>query len=52
MSGAEPLRDAEQTLIETFSQRGESPEELFSLVYQELRQVARAYMRRSISAFV
>jgi RNA polymerase sigma-70 factor (ECF subfamily) len=37
---------AESLLIETFRERQESPEELFSLVYQELRQVARAYMRR------
>jgi RNA polymerase sigma factor (TIGR02999 family) len=37
---------AESLLVETFRERQESPEELFSLVYQELRQVARAYMRR------
>jgi RNA polymerase sigma-70 factor, ECF subfamily len=37
---------AESLLVETFRDRQESPEELFSLVYQELRQVARAYMRR------
>ena len=37
---------AESLLAETFRERKESPEELFSLVYQELRQVARAYMRR------
>jgi RNA polymerase sigma factor (TIGR02999 family) len=37
---------AESLLVETFRDRPESPEELFSLVYQELRQVARAYMRR------
>jgi len=46
MSGVEPSSSAEQVLLETCSKRGESPEELFSLVYQELRQVARAYMRR------
>ncbi len=46
MSEAEPSRDAEQILTESFSQRKESPEELFSLIYEELRQVARAYMRR------
>jgi len=46
MSEAEPSRDAEQILTESFSQRTESPEELFSLLYQELRLVARAYMRR------
>jgi RNA polymerase sigma-70 factor (ECF subfamily) len=39
-------RSAESLLVETFRDRQESPEELFSLVYQELRQVARAYMRR------
>jgi len=38
--------DAERTLIETYLGRSETPEQLFSLVYQELRQVARAYMRR------
>ena len=38
--------DAEKTLIELYSERPESPEELFSEVYNELRQVARAYMRR------
>jgi RNA polymerase sigma-70 factor (ECF subfamily) len=43
--GLEPL-DAERTLIETYLGRNETPEQLFSLVYQELRQVARAYMRR------
>jgi RNA polymerase sigma-70 factor (ECF subfamily) len=37
---------AESLLVETFRGRQESPEELFTLVYQELRQVARAYMRR------
>jgi RNA polymerase sigma-70 factor (ECF subfamily) len=36
----------EDPLLETFRSGGESPEELFSQVYQELRQVARAYMRR------
>jgi RNA polymerase sigma-70 factor (ECF subfamily) len=38
--------DAESILIETYRSRQESPEELFSQVYQELRQVAHAYMRR------
>jgi RNA polymerase sigma factor (TIGR02999 family) len=33
-------------LLETFRSSQASPEELFSQVYQELRQVARAYMRR------
>jgi RNA polymerase sigma-70 factor (ECF subfamily) len=43
--GLEPF-DAERTLIETYLGRSETPEQLFSLVYQELRQVARAFMRR------
>src|SRR5271156_6581855 len=37
---------AEQTLVDAYRERKESPEELFSLVYNELRQVARAYMLR------
>lgn len=40
------LPDDEQSLVETYGARGESPEQLFGLVYNELRQVARAYMRR------
>jgi RNA polymerase sigma factor (TIGR02999 family) len=36
----------EDLLLETFRSSQGSPEELFSQVYQELRQVARAYMRR------
>lgn len=46
MSAAEPSPHAEQILIDAYGQRKESPEELFSLIYEELRQVARAYMRR------
>jgi RNA polymerase sigma factor (TIGR02999 family) len=46
MPGAKPSRETEQSLIESFSQREESPEAIFSFAYQELRQVARAYMRR------
>src|SRR5580693_1906433 len=38
--------NSEERLIETYRSRPESPEELFGLVYNELRQVARAYMRR------
>jgi RNA polymerase sigma factor (TIGR02999 family) len=38
--------DAERTLVETFQTRSETPEQLFALVYNELRQVAHAYMRR------
>jgi|HubBroStandDraft_2_1064218.scaffolds.fasta_scaffold37745_2 RNA polymerase sigma-70 factor (ECF subfamily) len=38
--------DAERTLIETYQSRAESPEQLFAMVYNELRQVAHAYMRR------
>ena len=37
---------AESLLIETYREHRESPEELFTLVYGELRQIARAYMRR------
>src|SRR5579872_1420168 len=37
---------AEDVLVEAYRERAESPEELFSQVYNELRQVARAYMRR------
>ncbi len=37
---------AESLLMETYREHRESPEALFTLVYQELRQVARAYMRR------
>jgi RNA polymerase sigma-70 factor (ECF subfamily) len=36
----------EKLLLDASRERHVSPEELFSLVYQELRQVARAYMRR------
>jgi RNA polymerase sigma factor (TIGR02999 family) len=36
----------EASLSETFLRRQQNPEELFALVYQELRQVARALMRR------
>jgi RNA polymerase sigma-70 factor, ECF subfamily len=38
--------DTERTLIETYQSRAESPEQLFAMVYNELRQVAHAYMRR------
>jgi RNA polymerase sigma factor (TIGR02999 family) len=38
--------DVETTLVEYYRERPESPEDLFSEVYNELRQVARAYMRR------
>jgi len=38
--------ELERTLAEVFREKNESPEELFALVYQELRAVARAYMRR------
>ena len=38
--------DSEESLVETYRARQESPEKLFGLVYHELRQVARAYMRR------
>jgi RNA polymerase sigma factor (TIGR02999 family) len=38
--------DAESLLIQTYRDKKESPEQLFALLYNELRQVARAYMRR------
>jgi RNA polymerase sigma-70 factor, ECF subfamily len=46
MSQTPETPDAEESLLKTFCERRESPEELFGLVYNELRQVARAYMRR------
>ena len=36
----------ESLLAETYREHHHSPEELFAQVYHELRQVARAYMRR------
>jgi RNA polymerase sigma-70 factor (ECF subfamily) len=38
--------EAERTLVESYLERDEAPEDLFSQAYHELRQVARAYMRR------
>jgi RNA polymerase sigma-70 factor, ECF subfamily len=38
--------ELESILVETYREHPEPPEELFSQVYHELRQVARAYMRR------
>src|ERR1700722_4810665 len=47
MSEAAPeTPGAAESLVETYRGRPESPEELFGLVYNELRQVARAYMKR------
>jgi RNA polymerase sigma factor (TIGR02999 family) len=46
MSEIPEIPDAEESILESYRSRPESPEELFGLVYQELRQVARAYMRR------
>jgi RNA polymerase sigma factor (TIGR02999 family) len=46
MPGAYEPTDDERTLVDTFRKRAATPEQLFALVYQELRQVARAYMRR------
>jgi RNA polymerase sigma factor (TIGR02999 family) len=46
MSEERDWEQAERTLVESYLERNESPEDLFSQVYQELRQVARAYMRR------
>jgi RNA polymerase sigma factor (TIGR02999 family) len=38
--------EPEESLVETYRSRPESPEVLFELVYNELRQVARGYMQR------
>lgn len=48
MSQAAEMPDDEfdESLAETYRTRPESPEVLFALVYDELRRVARAYMRR------
>jgi RNA polymerase sigma factor (TIGR02999 family) len=46
MQPAPEIPDAEERLLDTYRDRMESPEELFGIVYNELRQVARAYMRR------
>jgi RNA polymerase sigma factor (TIGR02999 family) len=46
MSEARDWELAERTLVEAYRERDQSPEDLFSQVYQELRQVAHAYMRR------
>ena len=46
MSQTFEIPDDEERLLETYRGRSESPEELFGLMFHELRQVARAYMRR------
>ncbi len=46
MSSPPEMPESEESLVETYRGRPESPEELFGMVYHELRQVARAYMRR------
>lgn len=46
MSQPAEMPDPERSLLDTLASRPERPEELFGLVYNELRQVARAYMRR------
>lgn len=46
MSQPAEMPDSERSLLETLGARPERPEDLFGLVYNELRQVARAYMRR------
>ena len=46
MSQTLEIPDDEERLLETYRGRSESPEELFGMVYDELRRVARAYMRR------
>ncbi len=38
--------ELEQILEQTYRGRTESPEELFALMYEELKRVARAYIRR------
>lgn len=40
------IPDSEESLVETYRARPESPEVLFALVYDELRRVAHAYMRK------
>jgi RNA polymerase sigma-70 factor, ECF subfamily len=37
---------ANELVVQTYAGRTESPEELFALMYDELRRVARAYIRR------
>ncbi len=46
MSKADKMPESEESLVETYRARPESPEVLFGLVYDELRRVARAYMQR------
>jgi RNA polymerase sigma factor (TIGR02999 family) len=46
MSQTEETPDSEESLVETYRSRPESPEVLFGLVYNELRRVAAAYMQR------
>jgi RNA polymerase sigma factor (TIGR02999 family) len=46
MSPASDTSASEKLLLESFQARTESPEELFGMVYEELRKVARAYMRK------
>ncbi len=37
---------AEKFLLDTYQARTKTPEQVFSLVYQELKTIARAYLRR------
>lgn len=46
MSKTPEVPDLEESLVESYRVRPESPEVLFGLVYNELRQVARGYMQR------
>jgi RNA polymerase sigma factor (TIGR02999 family) len=46
MSLSPEIPQSEEFFLESCRGRRETPEELFGLVYNELRQVARAYMRR------
>jgi RNA polymerase sigma factor (TIGR02999 family) len=42
----EQATELEKALEEAYRARTETPEELFALMYEELKQVARAYIRR------
>ncbi len=46
MPGSPDWTNVEQNILQTYQSQTESPEELFAQVYNELRQVAQAYMRR------
>jgi len=46
MSETPEIPDLEESLVETYRTRPESPEVLFGLAFTVLRKVARAYMLR------